>query len=56
MRCQLRKAYKAEFVADEQTKTENPPTHNLASGIRRLVDNNIMERVNYILRGRGRNY
>jgi transposase-like protein len=49
-------AYKAEFLNDVQTKTENPPTHNFASGIRGLIDNNIMERVNNTLRGRERNY
>jgi transposase-like protein len=49
-------AYKAEFISDVQTKTENPPKHNFASGIRGLVDNNIMERVNNTLRGRERNY
>jgi len=49
-------AYKAEFVADVQTKTENPPKHNFGAGIRGLVENNIMERVNNTLRGRERNY
>jgi hypothetical protein len=49
-------AYKAEFLNDVATKTENPPTHNFAAGIRGLVDNNIMERVNNTLRGRERNY
>jgi hypothetical protein len=49
-------AYKAEFVADIQTKTENPPKHNLGAGIRGFVDNSIMERVNNTLRGRERNY
>ncbi len=48
--------YKAEFISDVQTKTENPPRHNFASGIRGLVDNSIMERFNNTLRGRERNY
>jgi len=49
-------AYKAEFLNDVATKTENPPKHNFASGIRGLVDNNIMERVNNTLSGREKNY
>jgi transposase-like protein len=48
-------AFKAEFVADVQTKPENPPKHNFGAGIRGLVDNSIMERVNNTLRGRERN-
>ena len=49
-------AYKAEFLNDVRTKTAHPPTHNFGAGIRGLVDNSIMERVNNTLRGRERNY
>ena len=49
-------AYKAEFINDVRTKTENPPKHNFGAGIRGQVDNCIMERVNNTLRGRERNY
>jgi transposase-like protein len=49
-------AYKAEFLNDVRTKTANPPKHNFGAGIRGLVDNSIMERVNNTLRGRERNY
>jgi transposase-like protein len=49
-------AYKAEFLNDVATKTENPPKHNFGAGIRGQVDNCIMERANNTLRGRERNY
>jgi transposase InsO family protein len=51
-----RSAYKAEFIGDVKTKTEKPPTHFFGAGIRGLVDNSIMERVNNTLRGRERDY
>ncbi|MGB7954985.1 MAG: hypothetical protein WCF23_13480 [Candidatus Nitrosopolaris sp.] len=43
-------AYKAEFLNDVTTKTENPPKHNFAAGIRGLHDNNMIERLNNTLR------
>jgi transposase-like protein len=51
-----RSAYKARTRTYVKTKTENPPKHNFAAGIKGLVDNNIMERVNNTLRGRETNY